>query len=166
MYQNKVTFSLASMHDCKMAYLYYLSFESFQFDLLTSFGHKICFNFFPLLPLCGSVMNARSLNVKKVIELLLPVFPVCFSSLPARSPHAVLDIINEACSVKPKMAEYWPRSFLSVFFTVVLDFVSVHKNAKKNLSPHVRESRTVLDSGFHVVDSRFQVLDFSLLSVD
>ena len=113
MYQNKVTLSLASIHDCKMAYLYYLSFESFQFDLLTSFGHKICFNFFPLLPLCGSVMNwsllryrALSLNVKKIIELLLPVFPVCFSSLPACSPHAVFEIINEACSVKPKMDEY------------------------------------------------------------
>ena len=28
--------------------------------------------------------------------------------------------------------------------------------------PHVGESRTVLDTGFHVVDSGFQVLDFSL----
>ena len=105
------------------------------------------------------------MNVKKVIELLLPVFSVCFSSLPARSPYAVFEIINEACSVKLKMDEYWPRSLLCVFFTV-LDFVSVHKNAKKKMAPHVRESRTVLDSGFHVVDSRFQVLDFSLLSVD
>ena len=26
-------------------------------------------------------------------------------------------------------------------------------------SPHVRESRTVLDSGFHAVDSGFRVLD-------
>ena len=30
------------------------------------------------------------------------------------------------------------------------------------LSPHIRESKTVLDSGFHAVDSRFQVLDSSL----
>ena len=74
--------------------------------------------------------RALSLNVKKVIELLLPVFSVCFSSLPARSPYAVFEIINEACSVKLKMDEYWPRSLLCVFFTV-LDFVSVHKNAKK-----------------------------------
>ena len=29
-----------------------------------------------------------------------------------------------------------------------------------NLSPHVRESRTFLDSGFHAVDSGFRVLDF------
>ena len=29
-------------------------------------------------------------------------------------------------------------------------------------SPHVMESRTVLDSGFHTVDSGFQVLDSSL----
>ena len=28
-----------------------------------------------------------------------------------------------------------------------------------NLSPHVRESRTFLDSGFHAVDSGFRVLD-------
>ena len=30
----------------------------------------------------------------------------------------------------------------------------------------VRESKTVLDSGFHIVDSRFQVLDSSFLSVE
>ena len=29
-------------------------------------------------------------------------------------------------------------------------------------SPHVSESKTVLDSGFHGMDSGFQVLDFSL----
>ena len=29
----------------------------------------------------------------------------------------------------------------------------------KNLPPHVRESKTVLDSGFHAVDSGFQVLE-------
>ena len=29
-------------------------------------------------------------------------------------------------------------------------------------SPHVRESKTVLDSGFHTVDSGFQVLDSSI----
>ena len=31
----------------------------------------------------------------------------------------------------------------------------------KENSPHVRESTAVLDSGFHVVDSGFQALDFS-----
>ena len=31
----------------------------------------------------------------------------------------------------------------------------------KNLSSHVRESKTVLDSGFQVMDSAFQVLDSS-----
>ena len=30
-----------------------------------------------------------------------------------------------------------------------------------NISRHVRESKTVLDSGFHAMDSRFQLLDFS-----
>ena len=30
------------------------------------------------------------------------------------------------------------------------------------VSPHVRESKTVLDCGFHIVDSGFQVLDSSL----
>ena len=28
-------------------------------------------------------------------------------------------------------------------------------------SPHIRESKTVIDSGFHAVDSGFQVLDSS-----
>ena len=32
--------------------------------------------------------------------------------------------------------------------------------------PHVRESKTVLDSGFHTLDSGFQVLDSSLLSAE
>lgn len=35
-----------------------------------------------------------------------------------------------------------------------------------NGSPHVSESKTVLDSIFHVVDSGCQVLDSSLLSVE
>ena len=38
--------------------------------------------------------------------------------------------IDEACSVK--MAGYWPRFCFCVFMD--LDFVSVHKNAKKNLA--------------------------------
>ena len=33
-----------------------------------------------------------------------------------------------------------------------------------SFSPHVKESRTVLDSGFHSVDSGFQVLDSSICS--
>ena len=39
-------------------------------------------------------------------------------------------LIDQACSVK--MAGYWPRSFFCVFMD--LDFVSVHKHAKKNLA--------------------------------
>ena len=34
------------------------------------------------------------------------------------------------------------------------------------LSLHVRESKTVLDSGFHTVDSGFQVLDSSVCHLD
>ena len=33
-------------------------------------------------------------------------------------------------------------------------------------SPYVRESRTVLDSGFHTVDSGFQLFGFQYLSVE
>ena len=40
--------------------------------------------------------------------------------------------IDKACSVK--MAGYWPRSFLCVFMD--LDFLSVHKNAKKELGQY------------------------------
>ena len=35
-------------------------------------------------------------------------------------------------------------------------------NDYRNILPHVRESKTVLDSGFHAMDSRFQVLNASL----
>ena len=31
-----------------------------------------------------------------------------------------------------------------------------------SLSPHVRESMTVLDYGFHTMDSSFQLQDFSV----
>ena len=34
------------------------------------------------------------------------------------------------------------------------------------LAPHVRESKTLLDSGFHAVDSGFQLLDFRPFSVE
>ena len=34
------------------------------------------------------------------------------------------------------------------------------------LSPHVRESKTLLDSGFHAVDSGFQLLDSRYFSVE
>ena len=40
--------------------------------------------------------------------------------------------IDQACSVK--MAVYWPRSFFCVFMN--LDFVSVHKKAKKELGQY------------------------------
>ena len=36
---------------------------------------------------------------------------------------------------------------------------SLPKLASRRLSPHIRESKTILDSGFHAVDSGFQVLD-------
>ena len=35
-----------------------------------------------------------------------------------------------------------------------------------NFSPHVRESKTLLDSGFHVVDSGFHLLDSRSFSVE
>ena len=35
-----------------------------------------------------------------------------------------------------------------------------------NVSPHVRKSKTVLDSGFHAVDSGFQVVNPNSLSVE
>ena len=40
--------------------------------------------------------------------------------------------IDQVCSVK--MAEYWPRSFFASFMD--LDFVSVHKHAKKELGQY------------------------------
>ena len=36
----------------------------------------------------------------------------------------------------------------------------------KTSSPHVRESKTVLDSGFHAKDSGFRALDSSLFQWD
>ena len=36
----------------------------------------------------------------------------------------------------------------------------------KGVSPHVRESKTLLDSGFHAVDSGFQLLDSRSFSVE
>ena len=49
--------------------------------------------------------------------------------------------IDQACLVE--MAEYWPRSFFCVFMD--LDFVSLHKSAKKELGqyPAILTSRLV-----------------------
>ena len=38
--------------------------------------------------------------------------------------------------------------------------------ALQSRSPHVRESKTVLDSGFHAMDSGFSLLDLKSFSVD
>ena len=35
-----------------------------------------------------------------------------------------------------------------------------------NISPHVKELKTFLDSGFHAMDSGFQALDSNVLSLD
>ena len=43
--------------------------------------------------------------------------------------------------------------------TRVREHLTSDKNSHIFQSPHVRESRTVLDSGFHAVDSGFRVLD-------
>ena len=40
------------------------------------------------------------------------------------------------------------------------------KLRKIKVSPHVRESKTLLDSGFHAVDSGFQLLDSRSFSVE
>ena len=50
-------------------------------------------------------------------------------------------------------------SFLSFFF---FSLVTVLGNTLREESPYIRGSRTVLDSGFHALDSKFQVLDSSL----
>ena len=39
-------------------------------------------------------------------------------------------------------------------------FIVITQNLCHLTKPHVRECKTVLDSGFHVVDSGFQVLNF------
>ena len=55
--------------------------------------------------------------------------------------------IDQACSVK--MAGYWPRSYFNFFMD--LDFVSVHKNAKKELGqyPAILTSRLVNNAYLH-----------------
>ena len=39
------------------------------------------------------------------------------------------------------------------------------KKSKRKASPHARESKKILDSGFRAMDSRFQLLDSDSLSV-
>ena len=56
-------------------------------------------------------------------------------------------------------------------FTLQIPFPRLehfNRDVAKTCSPHVRESKTVLDSGFHVVDSRFQIPGtvFQYLSVE
>ena len=47
------------------------------------------------------------------------------------------------------------RDSKSIFFATT---TTIHISGLIKVSPHVRESKTVLDSGFHAVDSGFQLL--------
>ena len=51
------------------------------------------------------------------------------------------------------------------FYLKWIENIVIQLKQLKN-SPHVRESQTVLDSGIHAVDSRFQAPDFGPLSVE
>ena len=46
--------------------------------------------------------------------------------------------------------------------TIKTQYSQDSPNVRYVISSHVRESKTVLDSGFHVADSGFQVLDSSV----
>ena len=55
-------------------------------------------------------------------------------------------------------------SIPSVFFlSFFLSLITALGNTIRKESPHVTESKTVLDSGFHALNSRFPVLDSRLL---
>ena len=53
--------------------------------------------------------------------------------------------------------------FLSFFLSFFFPLVTAVGNTIREESPHVRESKTVLDSGFHALNSGFSVLDSRLL---
>ena len=59
---------------------------------------------------------------------------MAFCARQARGPYLSLNLVTE-----PPLTKLYP--------------------SPKNLPPHVRESKTVLDFGFHAVDFGFQVLD-------
>ena len=50
----------------------------------------------------------------------------------------------------------------SCFLTACESTAVCHHSFTAPVSPHVRESRTVLDSGLHVVDSGLQLLDSNI----
>ena len=51
----------------------------------------------------------------------------------------------------------------AIYLTIFLQALKVMETyCLSTIAPHVRESEGVLDSGFHDVDSGFQVLDSSL----
>ena len=60
------------------------------------------------------------------------------------------------------------RQIIIHYETYVSSFLLKVNSCKCNgcFSPHVRESKTVLDSGFHAVDSGFQLLDSRSYTVE
>ena len=86
-----------------------------------------------------------------------PVLFFCFSFNLKVKPYNK-SFIDQACSVK--MAGYWPRSFFCVFMD--LDFVSVRKNAKKELGQY---PAILTEQAWSITHIYYSWLSLCLLSV-
>ena len=87
-----------------------------------------------------------------------PIAFIVFECLetPMKHEARAFEIASQSCTINQEQrrilfSNYW--LLLSNILAVSQVFEDCH------CSPHVRESRRVLDSGFHTVDSGFRVLD-------
>ena len=62
---------------------------------------------------------------------------------------------NRKSIFKPLTSDYYPFLYFN-------SFIIFYSPISDHCSPHVKESKIVLYSGFHAVDSGFQVVDLSM----
>ena len=77
-----------------------------------------------------------------------------------------LNPIENCCSLANVKCNYCPTSTVPLNFYLSVNWSVSRPSSILYFSPHVRESKTVLDYGFHAVDSVLQLLDSKSFSVE
>ena len=104
-------------------------------------------------------VQKRVMHVQSCCSANLNLFLFLPLSLPSPSPSSLLKLPIYLCQTTGH-ALFSSCTVSSSCLGVILALFALPSTSTMSLvSSHVRESRTVLDSGFHAVDSGFQLLD-------
>ena len=111
-------------------------------------------------------VQKRVMHVQSCCSANLNLFLFLPLSLPSPSPSSLLKLPIYLCQTTGH-ALFSSCTVSSSCLGVILALFALPSTSTMSpVSSHVRESRTVLDSGFHAVDSGFQLLDSRSLSVE